>query len=117
MPQCEKISSSSVNIQNICKQKQNPTGANVMSGLVIKAAANSVTIGTTNTAIGYSFVRLVNTDATNVALITVFDVVADAQVSTVHMLANSELVIEKARSDVLTANLSNKVFGVGCARY
>jgi hypothetical protein len=87
------------------------------STAIIKPAANSVTIGTTNTAIGYSFVRLVNSDTTNMALITLFDTLANTQAATVHMLPNSELIIEKARSDALTANLSNKVYGCAVARY
>jgi hypothetical protein len=77
---------------------------------VLKPIANSVSVGTTNTAINYKLVYLVNTD-TVVSLISLFDPVANAQYATTYIPPNTGVGVQlKSANTLITANGSGKVF-------
>ena len=76
---------------------------------IIKVAGNTVAVNTTNTAVSYKLVRILNTD-TVPTLITVFDTVSNTQVGTFQIAPNADIVLEKRVTDVLTCNNATKAF-------
>lgn len=82
---------------------------------VTKLLANTVTLSTSNNTVGGArLVRIVNVGAT-AALITHFDVTANAQVGTYLLLANTDVCIEKMPVDWLTSNNAGNVQAVSIA--
>jgi hypothetical protein len=68
----------------------------------VKLLSNSVTLGTSNSSVsGAKLVRLL---AKSPVVVKVFDTVANVQVGSVEMLANSVLVLQKKVTDVLASN-------------
>ena len=83
---------------------------------ITKLLSNTVTIATSNDANGSVFsAKLVRVLALSPLLITLHDTVANAQVGSVVMVANSVLLLQKNPTDVLVANDAANCLAVSVA--